>query len=116
MNMKQNFADANIYEAADATAAAPAYAAADSTTDADATADASAYATAYATAYAIADALADAIAYATVYATVSQYHDVYFKYTFLHKNYKKVCIDIRRYNTRKHHVVDKKLSNNILIT
>ena len=46
---------------------------------------------------------------------LAQYHDVYFKYTFLHKNYKKVCIDIRRYNTRKHHVVDKKLSNKILL-
>ena len=44
-----------------------------------------------------------------------QYHNVYFKYTFLHKNRTKVCIDIKRYNTRKGSVVDKKLSNKILL-
>ena len=46
---------------------------------------------------------------------LTQYHNVYFKYTFLHKNREKVCIDIKRYNTRKRHVVDKKLSNKILL-
>ena len=44
-----------------------------------------------------------------------QYQNVHFKYTFLHKNREMVCIDIKRYNTRKRHVVDKKLSNKILL-
>ena len=46
---------------------------------------------------------------------LTQYHNVYFKYTFLYKNREKVCIDIKRYNTRKRQVVDKKLSNKILL-
>ena len=46
---------------------------------------------------------------------LTQYQNLHFKYTFLHKNREKVCIDIKRYNTRKHNVVDKKLSNKILL-
>ena len=46
---------------------------------------------------------------------LTKYNNVYFKHTFLHKNREKVCIDIKRYNTRKRHVVDKKLSNKILL-
>ena len=46
---------------------------------------------------------------------LTHYHNVYFKYTFLYKNREKVCIDIKRYNTRKRHVVDKKISNKILL-
>ena len=43
-----------------------------------------------------------------------KYHNVYFKYTILHENRKKVCNHIRRYN-KKHNIFDKKLSNNILL-
>jgi hypothetical protein len=46
---------------------------------------------------------------------LTQYQNLHFKYTFLHKNREKVCIDIKRYNTRKRNVVDKKLSNKILL-
>ena len=43
-----------------------------------------------------------------------KYYNVYFKYTILHENRKKVCNHIRRYN-KKHNIFDKKLSNNILL-
>jgi hypothetical protein len=44
-----------------------------------------------------------------------KYHNVYFKYTFLHQNRKNVCNDIKKYNTKKHNIFDKKLSNKILL-
>ena len=44
-----------------------------------------------------------------------QYQNVRFKYTFLHENRKNVCADIKRYNTKKQYIVDKKLSNKILL-
>ena len=31
-----------------------------------------------------------------------QYYNAHFKYTILYNNYKKVCNDIKRYNTKKH--------------
>ena len=43
-----------------------------------------------------------------------KYYNVYFKYTILHENRKKVCNHIQRYN-KKHNIFDKKLSNNILL-
>jgi hypothetical protein len=46
---------------------------------------------------------------------LKEYHNVHFKYTFLHENRTKICIDIKRYNTRRHNVVDKKLSKKILL-
>ena len=32
----------------------------------------------------------------------AQYHNAHFKYTILYKNHKKVCNDIKRYNTKKY--------------
>ena len=34
-----------------------------------------------------------------------QYYNVHFKYTILYNNYKKVCNDIKRYNTKKRGIV-----------
>ena len=44
-------------------------------------------------------------------------YNTYFRYTILHENRKKVCNDIKRYNTniRVHEICNKKLSNNILL-
>ena len=42
-------------------------------------------------------------------------YNTYFKYTILHENRKKVCFDIKRYNTKKHDICNKKLSANILL-
>ena len=46
---------------------------------------------------------------------LTQYNNLHFKYTFLHKNREKVCIDIKRYNTKKGDICNKKLSTNILL-
>ena len=42
-------------------------------------------------------------------------YNTYFRYTILHENRKKVCFDIKRYNTKKNDLCNKKLSNNILL-
>ena len=42
-------------------------------------------------------------------------YNTYFKYTILHENRKQVCFDIKRYNTKKGDICNKKLSNNILL-
>jgi len=46
-----------------------------------------------------------------------KHYNTYFRYTILHENRKKVCNDIKRYNTniRVHEICNKKLSNNILL-
>ena len=44
-----------------------------------------------------------------------KYHNTYFKYTILHENRKKVFNNIKRYNTKKHYIFNKKLSNKILL-
>jgi hypothetical protein len=44
-----------------------------------------------------------------------KYHNVYFKYTFLHENRKKVLNNIKRYEFKKHYIFNKKLSNKILL-
>ena len=46
-----------------------------------------------------------------------KHYNTYFRYTILHENRKKVCNDIKRYNTniRIHEICNKKLSNNILL-
>jgi hypothetical protein len=46
---------------------------------------------------------------------IKQYHNVHFKYTFLHKNHKKVCNDIKIYKLNKHPIFEKKLSSKILL-
>jgi hypothetical protein len=43
------------------------------------------------------------------------HYNVYFKYTILHENRKKVCNHIRRYNTKKRYIFDKKLLKHILL-
>ena len=42
-------------------------------------------------------------------------YNTYFKYTILHENRKQVCFDIKRYNTKKGDICNKKLSNKILL-
>jgi hypothetical protein len=44
-----------------------------------------------------------------------KYYNVYFKYTILHENHKKVCNHIERYNTNKRYIVNKKLFKYILL-
>ena len=44
-----------------------------------------------------------------------KHYNVHFKYTILHENRKKVCNQIRRYNTKKHYSFDKKLLKHILL-
>ena len=46
---------------------------------------------------------------------IKKNYDTYFKYTILHENLKNVFNDIKRYNTRKDDVCNKKLSNKILL-
>jgi len=43
------------------------------------------------------------------------HYNVYFKYTILHENRKKVCNQIKRYNTKKYCIFDKKLLKHILL-
>jgi len=42
-------------------------------------------------------------------------YNTYFRYTILHENRKQVCFDIKRYNTKKGDICNKKLSANILL-
>ena len=42
-------------------------------------------------------------------------YNTYFRYTILHENRKVVFNDIKRYNTKKGDICNKKLSNNILL-
>ena len=44
-----------------------------------------------------------------------KHYNVHFKYTILHENRKKVCSQIRRYNTKKYYSFDKKLLKHILL-
>jgi hypothetical protein len=44
-----------------------------------------------------------------------KHYNTHFKYTILHENRKKVCNQIRRYNTKKHYIFNKKLLKNILL-
>jgi len=43
------------------------------------------------------------------------HYNIYFKYTILHENRKKVCNQIKRYNTKKYCIFDKKLLKHILL-
>ena len=52
--------------------------------------------------------------YLTNRESTKQYN-TYFKYTILHENRKKVCSQIRRYNTKKYYSFDKKLLKHILL-
>jgi len=42
-------------------------------------------------------------------------YNLHFKYTILHENRKKVCSQVRRYNTKKYYSFDKKLLKHILL-
>ena len=44
-----------------------------------------------------------------------KHYNVHFKYTILHENRKKVCNQIKRYNTKKYCIFDKKLLKHILL-
>jgi hypothetical protein len=46
---------------------------------------------------------------------IKKNYDTYFKYTILHENLKNVFNDIKRYNTKKDDICNKKLSTNILL-
>ena len=46
---------------------------------------------------------------------LKKHYSVHFKYTILHENRKKVCNQIRRYNTKKYYSFDKKLLKHILL-
>ena len=46
---------------------------------------------------------------------IKKNYDTYFKYTILHENLKNVFNDIKRYNTKKGDICNKKLSTNILL-
>ena len=47
--------------------------------------------------------------------TLQKHYSKYFKYTILRENRGKVCLDIKRYNTKKHYICNKTLSTNILL-
>ena len=49
------------------------------------------------------------------YENIKKKYNIYFKYTILHKNRKIIFNDIKRYNTKKDDVCNKKLSTNILL-
>jgi hypothetical protein len=53
--------------------------------------------------------------YDLTYRQERKYHNSYFKYTILHENHKNVCNHIKRYNTKKQYIVDKKLFKYILL-
>ena len=44
-----------------------------------------------------------------------KHYNLHFKYTILHENHKNVCNHIKRYNTNKRYIVDKKLFKYILL-